>query len=173
MTSDPTATTTPRHPVDTDGVLAVAASLRLGTTRLARRLRREADVDLTPSLLSALSMVYLHGPLTLGALAELERVTPPTVTKLVGRLEEAGLVGRACDPDDRRVHRVSITDDGETLLGASRDRKNAWLADRLATLDDDDLECLRRAGELIEQVLADEDEGAQAGDGSASGGPST
>lgn len=147
---------TREHPVGDDGVLAVAASLRLATTRLARRLRREADVALTPSLLSALSMVYLHGPLTLGALAELEWVTPPTVTKLVGRLEEAGLVERACDPDDRRVHRVTITGEGEALLAASRERKNAWLAERLSRLDADDLECLGRAGELIDRVLADD-----------------
>ncbi len=164
-----------QHPVDTDGVLAVAAALRLGTTRLARRLRREADVDLTPSLLSALSMVYLHGPLTLGSLAELERVTPPTVTKLIGRLEDAQLVERECDPDDRRIHRVAITGAGEALLAESRERKNAWLADRLATLHARDLECLRRAGDLIDRVLADDADGADgaspSGDGDGRGSP--
>lgn len=163
MPTEPPAATTPEHPVEADGVLAVAASLRLGTTRLARRLRREADVDLTPSLLSALSMVYLHGPLTLGALAELERVTPPTITKLVGRLDDAGLLERVCDPHDRRVHRVSVTEQGAALLAASRQRKNAWLADRLARLDAADLECLRRAGELIERVLDDGDDDEAAG----------
>jgi len=172
MPSDAHTSSDERHPVDPGGVLAVAASLRLGTTRLARRLRREADVDLTPSLLSALSMVYLHGPLTLGALAEFERVTPPTVTKLVGRLEEAGLVERACDPDDRRVHRVSITDGGSSLLAESRERKNAWLAERLGTLDAHDLECLRRAGDLIDRVLADDADGATPpGDGDGRGTP--
>lgn len=136
----------------------LAAQLRLSATRLARRLRQEAEVDLTPSMLSALAVVHVHGPLTLGELAELERVTPPTVTKIVGRLEEQHLVDRLPDDTDRRVCRVRTSAEGESLLAASRERKNAWLAERLAPLDAEALEALTRASATIDALLAADSE---------------
>lgn len=132
----------------------VAAALRLSTTRLARRLRAEADMGLTPSLLSALAVVHVHGPLTLGAVAQLEGIAPPTVTKIVTKLQDQGLVERITDPSDRRVCRVATTDAGEQLLARSRARKTAWLAARLDALPADDLEVLQRASQIIESLLA-------------------
>ena len=149
------SSTPPRTTSDTPlAVDEVAAGLRLSTTRLARRLRAEADMGLTPSLLSALAVVHVHGPLTLGALAQLEGIAPPTVTKIVGKLQERGLVERTTDADDRRVSHVSTTDDGEALLARSRARKTAWLAARLGVLDPDELATLHRASTIVESLLA-------------------
>ncbi len=140
-------------PTITADVAQLAARLRLSTTRLARRLRAEAEANLTPSLHSALAMVHVHGPLTLGTLAELEGIAPPTVTKIVGKLEEQELVERIADDDDRRVCRVATTQNGEELLAASRERKNAWLAARMAALSDDQLAVLDAASALIDQLI--------------------
>src|SRR4051812_17057291 len=107
---------------------ALAARLRLTTTRLNRRLRREAGTGLSPSQLSALATVDAHGPMTLGALADHERVAPPSITKVVAKLEKADLVRRQPDASDRRVVRVTVTSRGVTLLDESRRRKDAWLA---------------------------------------------
>lgn len=134
----------------------VAAHLRLSATRLARRLRTEAEIGLTPSLLSALAMVHVHGPLTLGALAELEAIAPPSVTKIVAKLQEQDLVERMHDPSDRRVCRVVTTDAGEELLDRSRARKNAWLAERLATASPDELAMLEQAAAVIDRLLQTE-----------------
>ena len=132
----------------------VAAALRLSTTRLARRLRTESEIGLTPSLLSALAVVHVHGPLTLGALADLEGIAPPTVTKIVGKLQDQDLVERLHDAADRRVCRVVTTAAGEDLLARSRARKTAWLAARLEPLPADDLAVLQRAAEIVDDVLA-------------------
>ena len=91
----------------------IAARLRLSATRLARRLRKESGSGLSPSQGSALAAVHNHGPLTLGALAEHERVSPPTITKVVAFLEAEGLVVRSADPADGRVSRVSTTKKGD------------------------------------------------------------
>ena len=131
----------------------VAAHLRLSATRLARRLRTEAEIGLTPSLLSALAMVHVHGPLTLGALAELEAIAPPSVTKIVAKLQDQDLVERIHDPSDRRVCRVVTTQAGEELLDRSRARKNAWLAERLATATPEELVTLERATAVIDRLL--------------------
>ena len=87
----------------------LAADLRLVVGRLARSLRQADDGGLTPSQLSALSSIDALGSVRLGDLAAAERVTSPTLTKIVANLEAAGLVQRSADPDDRRAARVSLT----------------------------------------------------------------
>ena len=134
----------------------IAASLRLSATRLARRLRQESDAGLTPSQLSALAAIQNEGPLTLGALADHERVAPPTVTRVVTKLEADGLVHRTADADDRRVARVTTTDAGDDLLAELRKRKTAWLTARLAELDDDQRQRLAAALDVLE-LLATKD----------------
>src|ERR671924_1950260 len=113
--------------------------LRLAVGRLARRLRQQADPDVTPSMLSALSNIEYRQPVTLGELAQAERVTPPTMTKIVSRLEERGLVVRVADPSDRRVHRISLSTEGERFAARSKRRKNAYLAKMLRKLDADEV----------------------------------
>src|SRR5262245_43970397 len=112
----------------------LAARLRLSVTRLARQLRQTADSDLSPTQAAILATVSNHGPLTLGELADLERVASPTITKVIGLLHEKGLVQKQTDPDDRRFVRVSLTAAGEALLERSRARKTAWLARQLEEL---------------------------------------
>jgi len=134
----------------------IAARLRLSAARLARRLRREADAALTPSQLSALATIDRHGPLTLGALAESERVAPPSVTKVVAKLVAAGLVDRRLDDADRRVTWVSLTADGKARLAQIRQRKTAWLAARLARLDDEQRRRIADALDALDALMADQ-----------------
>ena len=54
------------------------------------------------------------------ALADHERVAPPTVTRVVAKLEADGLVQRTADTDDRRVSRVATTAAGDALLAELR-----------------------------------------------------
>ena len=129
-----------------------AARLQVTTTRLARRLRREAGARLTPSQLSVMASIDRSGPITLGALAECERVAPPTITRVVAKLEADGLVERRPDPDDRRVARVVTTADGERLLAESRARKIAWLAERLDQLPARDRQRIGAALDALERL---------------------
>jgi DNA-binding MarR family transcriptional regulator len=74
---------------------------------------------------------------------------------VLARLEEAGLVVRAADPQDRRCSLVSISDDGRALLGAMRERKDAFLARRIDALDAADREALERAAAILERMLGE------------------
>lgn len=130
----------------------MAARLRLSATRLARRLRQESGAGLTPSQLSALAVIEHHGPLTLGELAELERVAPPSITKVVAKLESDGLVNRSADPSDRRTARVSVSDQGAALISESRRRKTAWLTDRITELSSDQRADLGAALDVLDQL---------------------
>ncbi|MFZ6005493.1 MAG: MarR family winged helix-turn-helix transcriptional regulator [Actinomycetota bacterium] len=135
----------------------IAARLRLSATRLARRLRQEADSGFTPSQLSALATIHNSGPITLGALADQERVAPPSITKVVAKLEAEGLVERTPDAIDGRVCHVSTTRAGRALVEESRRRKTTWLAGRLHELGPDAQARLAAALDVLEDILADED----------------
>src|ERR671919_1328631 len=110
----------------------LAPRLRWAITRMARRLRQEAGVDLGPSQVAALASVDRRGPLSPSELAEIERIKRPTVTRIVRHLEEAGLVERVRDPADGRASILSVTAEGRALLKRLRERKTAYLAKRLA-----------------------------------------
>ena len=131
----------------------IAARLRLSATRLARRLRQESGAGLSPTQQSALAVIANHGPLTLGALAEHERVAPPSITKVVSKLEGDGLVTRSPDPGDRRICRVAISPEGEALLEEGRRRKTAWLAARINELDPERQRRLADALDVLDELI--------------------
>jgi DNA-binding MarR family transcriptional regulator len=130
----------------------MAARLRLSSTRLHRALRRESGVLLSPSQMSALAAIDTHGPITLGALAEHEGVAPPSITKVIGVLEDDGYVARTPDPNDRRVNYVATTPKGTALVAESRRRKTAWLTGRLRELTADDRQRLHDALDVLEEL---------------------
>jgi DNA-binding MarR family transcriptional regulator len=130
----------------------LAGRLRLAVARLARQLRQSSGEDLTPTQLSLLASLDAAGPVTLGELAELERVAPPSITRAVGKLVERELVDRRPDLEDRRVVRVGLTDRGRDLLERNRCRRNVWLAARLAELDHDQLHRLISATDVLEHL---------------------
>ena len=134
----------------------LASRLRLVVTRLSRRLRSQLPGDLTPSQLATLSSVGGMGPLTLGELSTVERVKPPSMTKIVGCLEEQGLVTRTVDPADRRVARVEATAEGRRFLERSRRQKDQYLAERLRELEPADRAALERAAAVLERLLEDD-----------------
>jgi DNA-binding MarR family transcriptional regulator len=125
-------------------------------TRLARRLRQQAESAASPTQIAALATIEREGPLTLGALAAIERVRPPTITAAVGRLEEQGLVRRRADRHDRRVAHVEITASGRRLLAESRSRKTEYLERRLAALSAGERHTLEEAAGILERVLEEE-----------------
>lgn len=150
MSTAPTSVETGADPSE------VAARLRLSATRLARRLRQQADAGLTPSQLSALAVIDVHGPLTLGSLADHERLAPPSITKLVHKLEAEGLVQRTTDVADRRVARVATSARGAALLAESRRRKTAWLTSRIGQLDADAQQRLAAALDVLDALASEE-----------------
>src|SRR4029450_2757733 len=125
---------------------------RLAVPRLARRLRQEAESGVTPSMLSALSSAERQGSLTMRDLCHAEQVQPPTMTRIVAALVEAGLVVREPDPIDGRVAWVKVTPDGRRLLERSRRRKEAYLAKALRSLEPEELRTLEAAAQIVERL---------------------
>jgi DNA-binding MarR family transcriptional regulator len=133
----------------------LAGHLRLIIVRTARRLRQEAASELSPSMTAALSTVERHGPMTPSEVAARERIQRPTATRVLARLEEAGLVQRTPDPHDRRSSLLTTTPAGAELLAELRTRKTAFLAERLEGLSPDERATLDRAADILERMLAE------------------
>jgi DNA-binding MarR family transcriptional regulator len=132
----------------------LADRLHSAAIHLLRRLRREDDASGLPApQLSALSVIVFAGPITLGALADAEQVRPPTITRLVDKLDAAGLVERTSDPSDRRIARVAATPKGMKLLQEGRRRRVASLATSLRDLPSADRTALAKAVPILERVV--------------------
>jgi DNA-binding MarR family transcriptional regulator len=121
---------------------------------LLRRLAREdRSSGVSTPRLSALSVLVFGGPRTIGGLAALEGVTPPTMTRLVAAMAADGLVERLGDPADRRVVRVQASDAGRAILLAGRDRRVATLASMVAQLTAKERRRLGSAAAIVEAML--------------------
>jgi DNA-binding MarR family transcriptional regulator len=134
-------------------VAPLAVALRDAIMRLNRRLRQSRPVgDLTLTQLSALNSVELAVTLTPRELADTERVRPPTMTKIISRLEERGLIERTPHPTDRRQVMLAATDSGRAVVFEHRRARDVWLAQRLAGLTPSERETLRQAAELLDRL---------------------
>jgi DNA-binding MarR family transcriptional regulator len=131
----------------------LAMTLREAIQRLNRRIRQARPIgDLTFSQLSALTSLQLAGALTPRELADMERVQPPTMTKIVGKLEDRGLVARTPHPTDRRQVILAATEQGRAVFAQFEKARNEWLASQLAELTPDQRDTLARAAQILQQV---------------------
>jgi DNA-binding MarR family transcriptional regulator len=133
----------------------LAAELRLSVMRLRRRLANERHPDNELSLNQMAVLGCLHrngGALTIGELAAAERVQPPSMTRTVNCLEQSGDVVRRPHETDGRQVVVEISDAGRARLLADRDRRDAWLAQRLRELSPEERAILRKAAPILENL---------------------
>jgi len=138
-----------------DPEVELADRLHSAAVHVLRRVAREdAASGLGGPALSALSVAVFGGPISLGRLAEAERVRPPTMTRTVQGLEAAGLVRRDPDRNDGRVVNIAATKRGAEVLQAARARRVGALADALRSLAERDQRTLERAAVLLERIAA-------------------
>lgn len=132
----------------------LASELRLGVMRLRRRLasERHPDNDLSLGQMAVLGLLLRRGELTIGELARLERVRPPSMTRTVTCLERLDTVSRRPHETDGRVVVIDLTDHGREVVLADRHRRDAWLAVQLAHLTPDEREALRRAAPILDRL---------------------
>lgn len=135
---------------DSDRMRAANAlhSLAIHVLRRARAADRESE--LTRERLSILSVLVYAGPRTIGALAAIEDVSAPAISRSVAALEAAGLTRRARTGDDARAVSVSATVKGRRLVEAGRRRRLAIVAGELAGLSREDLHALEKVARKIE-----------------------
>lgn len=149
MTDTPVS---PAEPIDLDRTDDVDR-LRVAVLRLARRIRTRSSGTITPSQLFTLGTIVRHGRLTVGQIAELEHVKPPSASKIVAALESEGLVARQPSSDDRRCTFIVATPAGHDHLEQVRAAGRGWISEQLVGLDARDIAAIERALPALERLL--------------------
>jgi DNA-binding MarR family transcriptional regulator len=128
-------------------------TLRGAVMRLARRLRHQrVEESLSPTEMQVLATLARCGSATPGELARKEHVQPPSMTRIIAMLEEKGLVRREPHPEDRRQVVVSATEQAEDMMNESRRKRDAWLAELVTGLTEEEWAVLRTAAPVLERL---------------------
>lgn len=145
---------TPESSTNPD-VLVIADQLHSAAIHLLRRVRKQ-DIATGegPARLSALSVLVLGGPKTLGELAAAEQVRPPTMSRIVAGLARSRLIDITADPQDARRMRIRATRKGTRLLQKGRELRIAYLASHLEALTPEELTKLAGAVEILQRRMA-------------------
>ena len=130
-----------------------ADELRLVLQKVARRIRaNRADEGVSDAQLSVLFLLFRSGESTPGRIAEAEHVTPPSINRTLGGLEEAGWIERRPDPEDARRVLVRLSDAGAEVVRETRRLRTAWFTRQLAALDAEELRALEGALPVLRRL---------------------
>lgn len=132
-------------------ISSLAGELRLACMRISRRVRFESTHVVAPHQFSVLCRLE-EAPRTPSELAEIEKVSGPSMTRTVAALVERGLVERTDDPADRRQVILSLTGDATTLLKDIRRKRDAWMSVRVSHLTPEEQVILRQASVILTRV---------------------
>jgi DNA-binding MarR family transcriptional regulator len=142
------------NPVEDQHLTETAREVRQAVVRLARRLRgQRQEHGVTNTGVSVLSQLHRHHALTPSALAQAERVTPQTLTRVLAALEEQGLIARRGDPSDGRQSLIELTPAGMDVLRRDAATREEWLAAALSSeLTPAEQAIMRVAADLIDRL---------------------
>lgn len=113
----------------------------------------QANSEVSESQRAVLFTLFNDGPQSLGTLAELEHVSPPSMNRTVNLLADLGLVSRASDDDDGRKISLALTDAGHEFVEETRRRRDAWFARRLETLTARERKVLEQATPILKKLI--------------------
>lgn len=119
--------------------------------RVTRLAATATDDSRSPAVWRTLSALRAYGPIRLGDLARLSRVTQPTMTKIVRGLDDLDWVKRIVDVDDKRAWLIALTPKGDTALDEWRDTLATALLPYFRDLPPADRAALRRSIEILDE----------------------
>ncbi|OJY47754.1 MAG: hypothetical protein BGP03_33700 [Pseudonocardia sp. 73-21] len=121
----------------------------MALARVSRQLDRHSrGGSLSTTQASVLASTAKHGPVRISDLAEFEGINPTMLSRIVAKLEDAGLLRRRPDPDDGRAALVETTEAGLAQHRTLREERTRLLTDRLAAMPAD------RAAQLLAALPA-------------------
>jgi DNA-binding MarR family transcriptional regulator len=132
-----------------------AARLRRVIGKLARSMNESASSEeLTPTQASVLGVVVARGPIRISAVAELEGVNPTMLSRVMGVLEQKGLIERSSDTADQRGVVAEATAHGRDKSRRIMERRTAILLDVVEHLPPDTAAALQAALPALEELTA-------------------
>jgi DNA-binding MarR family transcriptional regulator len=138
--------------MDSDTVIR----LRRVVLKLARQLNAASrEEGLTPTQASVLGITTMRGPLTLAELTEIEGINPTMLSRVIGKLDEYGLLKRLRDPDDFRAAWVEVTPKGRSVYERIRSQRSVVITEAVTGLPDGQQAALLAALPALENLAED------------------
>ncbi|NKR74961.1 MarR family transcriptional regulator [Rhodococcus hoagii] len=136
--------------------------LRVALGRISRQVDRQTSAgELTKTQFSILTTAVRRGPIRASEMAEIETLNPTMLSRMIGKMEAAGLLMRSAHPDDGRAVVVAATAEGIALHAELRDKRTRLFAEYLGQLPEtetrnllDALPALEALGERMCQARA-------------------
>jgi DNA-binding MarR family transcriptional regulator len=138
--------------MDSDSVIR----LRRVVLKLARQLNAASrEEGLTPTQASVLGITTTRGPLSLAELTEIEGINPTMLSRVIGKLDEYGLLKRLRDPDDFRAARVEVTAQGRGVYERITAQRSAVITEAVTGLPGGQQDALLAALPALENLAED------------------
>jgi DNA-binding MarR family transcriptional regulator len=131
----------------------IAEALPQRSSTLSRLFLTRTSIIVSRTEVGVLRSLSIR-PRRITDLAAEEGVTQPAITLLVNRLADRGWVRRIADPSDGRAVLVSLTTAGEQVFDRLRSEYRAMLHEEMAMLDDDEVETLAEAVEILDRLIS-------------------
>lgn len=116
----------------------------------------EQLTGLTGPQLWVLKILYATSPLMVSELAQSMYLRPPTVVRILDRLELKGLISRVRSTEDRRVVHLHLTEAGKLIAAKSPEVAQAMLLQGLDELSDEQYACVEEGMKLMAKLLGAE-----------------
>lgn len=133
----------------------LGADLLSVVARLNRLANQRVRMPIPFAQARLLSTIEDRGEARISDLAALDHCSQPTMTTQVRRLEDAGMVTRATDPQDARAVLIKITADGKKALQQARADRGAAVDPYLERLSEADRACLTEAVDVMRRLITD------------------
>lgn len=150
------SSTDDRSPTGVDS--SRATELIVAASRFVRAASRYSGRERSTIVLRTLSNLSIAGPMRLGDLAVAEHISQPTMTGVVKRLVDEGLLRREGDPCDGRVQLIDITPSGRVALEAFRQKAAERVRPALERLTDDERRVLWQASQILDSINSELDD---------------
>ncbi|WP_158437783.1 MarR family winged helix-turn-helix transcriptional regulator [Naasia lichenicola] len=127
--------------------------LRMLIQKVARRIRaNRGDADVTDTQLATMMRITREGPTTPGRLADLEKVSPPSMNRTLNSLEDRGHILRTPSPDDARKVLVDLTPAARDLIAETKRLRAEWFSAHLDVLTEVERAQLRDVRDILRKL---------------------
>ena len=112
-----------------------------------------SNYTITPPQFIALQWLFEDGDMTIGELSNKMYLACSTTTDLVDRMEKNLLVERVKNPNDRRVVRIHLLEEGKRIIDEVIKKRQVYLEEVLVDFSTEEIQLLERSLTKLHQEM--------------------
>jgi MarR family transcriptional regulator, organic hydroperoxide resistance regulator len=108
---------------------------------------------ITPPQFIALQWLFEDGDMTIGDLSNKMYLACSTTTDLIDRMEKSSLVERVKSPNDRRVVRIHLLEEGKRIIDEVIKKRQVYLEEVLVDFSTEEIQLLQKSLTKLHQEM--------------------